>query len=347
MSHLFHLQDIEFIKACSICSLDFGEGEHLPRCLPCAHTICSTCIQSLIDRNQKWCPFCRKHFEANSPRDLGVNVSLFDALQLLKNVKDEKSFGEKPAILDELKENTNAAGHELIKKYQQAEKNITIMLKKQNKQTAFLQELQTKSDETLKLLNKMKGITAHKLNNLQESSGILENQKLALTEKIKHIENVTQKLREAKTFKLTNPHFDELMDYIAMGEKFLPSLRSLMQGYEEIYKETEKDAYSTEKLVVAFKMSLEGAISKSKTIDSFRDTTIFKEFDILQTAMTIKALRKGSGYMIKLIKRGKLFAVQCNSDRRRYAKLSATSGDRICLHRLTDEPIPSDAHLLE
>ena len=52
---------LEHILACQICLEDFEEaGDHVPRILPCSHTLCEKCLKQLIQGNFVECPECRK-----------------------------------------------------------------------------------------------------------------------------------------------------------------------------------------------------------------------------------------------------------------------------------------------
>ena len=52
---------LEYILACQICLDDFEEtGDHVPRILPCTHSLCEKCLKQLIEGNFVECPECRK-----------------------------------------------------------------------------------------------------------------------------------------------------------------------------------------------------------------------------------------------------------------------------------------------
>ena len=51
--------------SCTVCLEDYkSDGAHIPRLLPCTHTLCETCIRELIRYNRLVCPECRKVQEA-------------------------------------------------------------------------------------------------------------------------------------------------------------------------------------------------------------------------------------------------------------------------------------------
>ena len=58
---------LEYILACQICLEDFEEtGDHVPRILPCFHSLCEKCLKQLIEGNSMECPECReKHRVVN------------------------------------------------------------------------------------------------------------------------------------------------------------------------------------------------------------------------------------------------------------------------------------------
>ena len=52
---------LEYILTCQICLDDFEEtGDHVPRILPCFHSLCEKCLKQLIEGNSMECPECRK-----------------------------------------------------------------------------------------------------------------------------------------------------------------------------------------------------------------------------------------------------------------------------------------------
>ena len=69
---------LQHILSCVVCFEEFEEdGIHIPRLLPCTHTLCETCVKQLI-RNQKLeCPECRaKHDAKNEEKSFPQNKYL-------------------------------------------------------------------------------------------------------------------------------------------------------------------------------------------------------------------------------------------------------------------------------
>ena len=76
-------RSLELLLSCQVCFEDFEEdGDHIPRLLPCTHTLCHTCVGQLIQENKIECPECRQKHEAK---------------------KEEKSFPQNKYIVTQIK----------------------------------------------------------------------------------------------------------------------------------------------------------------------------------------------------------------------------------------------------
>ena len=59
---------LQHLLSCVVCLEDFEEnGDHIPRLLPCTHTLCQICVKQLIRNNKIEYPECRAKHEA--PRE--------------------------------------------------------------------------------------------------------------------------------------------------------------------------------------------------------------------------------------------------------------------------------------
>ena len=77
---------LEEILSCQVCFEEFEEdGAHVPRLLPCTHTLCHTCVGQLIQGTRIECPERREKHEAK---------------------KEEKSFPQNKYILVQMKRKT-------------------------------------------------------------------------------------------------------------------------------------------------------------------------------------------------------------------------------------------------
>ena len=76
-------RSLEILLSCQVCFEEFEEdGDHVPRLLPCSHTLCQTCLRRLIRGTRIECPECRKKHKAK---------------------KEEKSFPQNKYLLTQIK----------------------------------------------------------------------------------------------------------------------------------------------------------------------------------------------------------------------------------------------------
>ena len=79
--------NLEYIFQCQICFENFEEeGDHIPRILPCSHTLCHHCTGRLIQGGKIVCPECREKHEAE---------------------KEVKSFPQNKYILTQIKKKSS------------------------------------------------------------------------------------------------------------------------------------------------------------------------------------------------------------------------------------------------
>ncbi|XP_066956741.1 E3 ubiquitin-protein ligase trim-21-like isoform X2 [Macrobrachium rosenbergii] len=69
---------------CGICQELLDEEERCPLLLPCSHSLCAACIEGLIDKGSKSCPFCRRAFSGTSTKSFSPNFALLDMLKYVK-----------------------------------------------------------------------------------------------------------------------------------------------------------------------------------------------------------------------------------------------------------------------
>ena len=59
-----NMDSLQDTITCPVCFEEFEEnGDHLPRLLPCSHTLCHTCVGQLTRNNRLECPTCRMRHE--------------------------------------------------------------------------------------------------------------------------------------------------------------------------------------------------------------------------------------------------------------------------------------------
>ena len=92
---------LEYVFTCQVCFEEFEEtGDHVPRLLPCTHTLCETCVGQLTRRGMLECPECRQKHRAT---------------------RKEKSFPQNKYILVNVKRSTSTNGQKTSPKQTEAD----------------------------------------------------------------------------------------------------------------------------------------------------------------------------------------------------------------------------------
>ena len=80
------------LTTCPVCWVDYTEtGDHVPRILPCHHSVCEVCIGTLLKNETIACPECRKRFR-------GTGVKSFQQNRyILANIKKQGCQGKTQA----------------------------------------------------------------------------------------------------------------------------------------------------------------------------------------------------------------------------------------------------------
>ena len=88
-------EDGDDLTNCPVCFEEYTEkGGHVPRLLPCSHTICEKCLEELIHNNKVDCPECRiKHEATSGKRSFPQNKYIITHLHRIQ--KEEKKNDSK------------------------------------------------------------------------------------------------------------------------------------------------------------------------------------------------------------------------------------------------------------
>ena len=96
---------LDRLMVCQICFENYTESDdHVPRLLPCTHTLCEACIEQMLREESLTCPECRvKHPANNGVRTFTQNKyiltsmrrkSFRKSLELAKNIPKCEAHGE-------------------------------------------------------------------------------------------------------------------------------------------------------------------------------------------------------------------------------------------------------------
>ena len=83
--------------SCPVCFEEFEEnGGHVPRLLPCSHTLCHTCIGQWIRNNRLDCPTCRmKHEARNEEINFPQNKYILTMMRRRQRLEGEEIDGSR------------------------------------------------------------------------------------------------------------------------------------------------------------------------------------------------------------------------------------------------------------
>ena len=55
--------NLEIVSSCPVCFISYNGEDNKPLVLPCGHPVCSSCLNTLQERNDKKCPVCKTSWE--------------------------------------------------------------------------------------------------------------------------------------------------------------------------------------------------------------------------------------------------------------------------------------------
>lgn len=85
------------LPKCEICTDDYSseDGDHTPKSLKCAHSVCTGCARQMLNNCQIVCPVCREltEVQGNNVANLHKNFALVEAINMMRTLstKEEKS----------------------------------------------------------------------------------------------------------------------------------------------------------------------------------------------------------------------------------------------------------------
>ena len=172
--------------SCQICYEDFKEDDdHVPRILPCFHTLCGKCIKGMIKESKLTCPECREEHEAKT-EEKSFQQNKYILAQISREKNDKKDDYPKMDICPQhKKEIIFFCEEEGCKKYicrtcltKEHKKHDFIEIEEKNK-GAFLNKIETTKQG---LLKKIAILTKAKEDVLEKTQDAVENVKKAREE---------------------------------------------------------------------------------------------------------------------------------------------------------------------
>ena len=238
---------LELLLSCQVCFEEFEEdGDHVPRLLPCTHTLCHTCIGQLIQRNKIECPECRKKHEAREEE------KSFPQNKYLLTQMKRKSLNIQPTILEFQKCVDHGKELNLFCRTSGCNKPICrICLRKQHKEHDVIDIEEQEKGVLMKELKKILSNLGAKLNILSVAKRDIQEKANAAVEQMKkkkeEIDKVFDKMmKEAeRQNKLDETQINNEISAINSNMELLSCLEQNMETEEEVSYEEIKNNQET------------------------------------------------------------------------------------------------------
>ena len=237
---------LELFLSCQVCFEEFTEDDdHVPRLLPCTHTLCHSCVGQLIKGQKIECPECRKKHEA---------------------ADKEKSFPQNKNLLTQTKRkssNGQPATHEFQKCEEHGKELNMFCLEKECKKPVCRSCLRTQhkrhditdieelEKETLmkkvasietSLEAKVSAISEAKTSTANKTQKVIKEMKKKKEEILSHIDKIIEETEEQNY--VENLRMDDELSAMKSKLDLLKSIRQNIEkertlSYEEIMNNQE------------------------------------------------------------------------------------------------------------
>ena len=252
---------LQYLSSCVVCLEEFEEdGDHIPRLLPCTHTLCEICLKQLIRSNKIECPECRAKHEA--PRE-------------------EKNFPQNKYLLIQVKRKSGNEG-----KVQPDREKKELCEEHRKELILFCNEPECKKPICLVCLKK-----SHKKHDVTD---IVDEKRDVLKKKISYIEkNLREKISGLNTAKCEVSRKTEacLGNLEKRREEVIDEIDKQFEKMKKEAKDQLKKANnSIENEVIALNenLNLLSIIKQNTDMDDENDDSYSDVIDMIETVEGVK-----------------------------------------------------------
>ncbi|XP_068227214.1 uncharacterized protein [Palaemon carinicauda] len=343
-------------KDCGVCFREFNEAKRCPRILECFHTVCTDCIEGLIKRNDKRCPFCREGFEMDCINDIRINEQVLD---LTKYIRFLLSSGFSPYQsvdeTDSKSSSSSSSNHSLSSIRDVTTQHLAACKQAQNQAESTTQKYVEMKDYLLKsnrdFEEKVMNIVCEITKNAHKKAKDLTSV----------IEELQSKVNEAvEKHKIMSDLKEQLDSILVVSDDELPSLYQAQKtnasfqmwhtdfmtiNYnKEIVRQDEKDRFLRKEVKMKTIVDL---LESCKAAD--RSVTI--PALVIQRASTLKltpeVLLRPSEYVKCLLDKGKAYVVHVDQARRRSSKIYISKDNKLCFSCMNENRVPYNVQILQ
>ncbi|XP_068249145.1 uncharacterized protein [Palaemon carinicauda] len=333
------------IVECGICAEKFKEAYVIPLILPCSHSFCASCLEELIRRNEKCCPICRKHFEAQSTNDLIINRHLLDMIHYFDAV------GLKPGKLK--------AGNSFVASQRQMchefkEKNLADSRSVQNKIEELLQINDQFEGMVRRANEQLRTVIQAKLNEIwqkhlniidciRESSARLKKSLSVIVECQKEMETVLN-------FSASTPIGDNVDETVYNLQQSLSDAQMCIRKRDIAYMSIKKEFDVTQHTLIVIEDVLAAAWKDEDEEEEAEEPNYASNIDQGMASRAVRILSLTLGSLPG--KTGDLYAYHELNGKTRYAKVTKSAGvvgdNGFFVHHLKEEEnLSANSHLVK
>ncbi|XP_066965009.1 uncharacterized protein [Macrobrachium rosenbergii] len=340
-------------KECGICNEIFNEDKNCPKILPCCHCLCAICIDQLIVNNLQSCPFCRKEFRALSAKDFGTNFNLLDILKYVNELEELSKLT--PARVKghrslQLLNNCKAESREISQESKATCRKATERIRSAMQSNSNLKDaIADANRKLLEMLNVIKEVELRNrkhLNYLEEENSLLEKQLMSVSRQEMVIDDAEIRLEAAgdlsslgfvmdRTEEINN----DTKDLVDAMEEFLSKNKHTRENIGKDIEECKRKLHALEEILTSHQ--------EKRHIDLSHGMVAMTAEEDIPEHLTVDYLRRLKEPIKQALKQRKIFAIQNYLGQTRYARITITEGNEICLHHLTEELPPPKAHYIK
>ncbi|XP_050736593.1 uncharacterized protein LOC127008518 isoform X2 [Eriocheir sinensis] len=342
---------------CPVCLTGYDETVRRPRSMPCGHTICSTCIDGIVDKGHATCPTCRISNAVPKGGQFPVNYIVEDLLWRLKDSSSAAAAVAATAAATDCQLEPPCRSGKISSLLQQQEAKVLTAISTCQDVQAQLGKFQTTLADWCQQQQHLENSLQTVIDESRSARVLVQQNELKVAAKNEVVKTGEQKLNAALEAlrKINSPQ----AAYLAID-----NADKCTDKEEQSTKETQGmllevadvTADAAKKMTEALHVVLEATQRVQATHETVAraalkpNPTPARERGIegLTEPPTLCArdLRKQREGVKKLLEDGKAFAVQSVDNVKKYSRMSI-SGYRVFLHALQDLSLPLGAAIVE
>ncbi|XP_050709786.1 tripartite motif-containing protein 2-like isoform X2 [Eriocheir sinensis] len=338
---------------CPVCMTGYDETVRRPRSMPCGHTICSTCIDGIVDEGHATCPTCRISNAVPKGGQFPVNYVVEDLLWRLKDSSSSSSSAATAGASDCPLETPCLSGT-ISSLLQQQETKVLAAISTCQKVQAQLDQFQTTLADWCQQQQ-------HLENSLQTSRELVQQNELKVAAKNEVVKKGEQMLNAALEAlrKINSPQ----AAYAAIdnAEKCTDEEeKSAKESQGMLLEVADATTDAAKKITKALHVVLEAIQRVQATHETVaiaelkpkpgphaaRTVTVGLEELMAPPTIMVGDLRKLILPAKRLLADGKAFAFQSVNNVKKYFRMSI-SGCRVFLHVPQNMPLPLGAAIVQ